>query len=235
MAYAPHTLVTFGGRLASTVSGVQEIWQCGIRLRIQLSDLVSWGGGVTNPATYMAAIASPLSTWFHTSSSTVGGSEFLGNRSDAYLDWLKVNNIGVDGKYADKIHTNRYDYATPLAGGAVNSSCPPFVTLAVSLTTASKRGPGHRGRIYLPLLPPLSTNAVISTLAQTQANGTVKALLNVLKAPSDTGGTITPVVASGINAATNPITGVACGQILDVQRRRKNKLPEGPYVSSTWP
>lgn len=239
MGYAAHTLVAFGGRL--TANAVPDEWQCGVRLRLLQPDGISQGNGVTSPAAYMAAIQAPLATWFHAANSTVGGSEFMALRADAWLDWVKVNNITAGavgkgqpgGKYADPT-TNVYDYPTPAVGGFLPTATPPFVTAAVSLTTALSRGPGHRGRIFLPFSISLDSTGRMSSTKQAQCNGTVKQLLTLLKAPTDANGTVVPIIASKINGSRAAITGVETGDVYDVQRRRKDDLIE-TYLHSVWP
>jgi hypothetical protein len=131
--------------------------------------------------------------------------------------------------------SHRFDYAAAQTGVIVANALPPFVTAAVSWLTAIQRGPGHRGRVYLPLgLASLHNTGQMTVTEQTQCNGTGKRLLDVLKNFTDTSGTAVPVVASGINGATNTITGIATGNVYDVQRRRKEQIPE-TYVTRTYP
>lgn len=234
MAYALHTLVAFGGRMTTLTPGDQ--WQCGVRVRVQDTDQISWLAGLTDPVTYMNAIATPLHNWWKNASVTTTGSEYLGMRGDAYLDWLKVNNIGTDGKYLDKTASHRVDYdSSAAAGPTANSACPPFVTICVSFLTALTRGRGHRGRIYLPFSVPMNAAGTVSSQAQAQCNGTARALLSVLAAPLDAGKHVIPVIASRLNGATNPITAVSTGGEMDVQRRRKEQLTENPYLTRAWP
>jgi hypothetical protein len=234
MAFTAHTLVAFGGKLTNNTSPDQ--WQCGVRLAILDPDGISWRAGLSDPQVYLNALHAPLLTWFQRALVTTAGSEFATLRADAYLDWVKVNNIDAAGHYADPTTTHRFDYSGTAGGGGSVNIIPPFVTAAVSLTTALARGRGHRGRIYLPFSIPLSTTGYLTAATQAGCNGTVKALLTVLKAPTytDSAGTVQPIIASKINGAKVPITGVACGSVFDVQRRRKEQLPE-TYVSSPWP
>lgn len=232
MAYSPHTLVAFGGPLTSLSPG--DEWQCGVRVRMLDPDGISWRGGAADPAAYMAAIQAPLLTWFKKAASTTAGSEFMGLRSDATLAWLKVNNIDTLGHYAQPV-ANRFDYAAQQQGGTLAAALPPFVTASISWLTALTRGRGHRGRIYLPLgLATTRNTGQLTVTEQTQCNGTGKGLLDVLKNFTDTTGTAVPVIASKLNGATNTITGIATGNVYDVQRRRKEQIPE-TYVTRSYP
>lgn len=233
MVYGPHALIAFGGPITNLSPG--DTWQCGVRVRVQQSDGVSWNPvGLTDPAGFMNALAPGLKTWFGRAAVVTTGSEFMGMRQDATLSWLKVNNIGPDGKYTPAGYSNIAAINPVQAGSVTGLALPSFVTLAVSTLTALSRGPGHRGRIYLPLgLVPTSNDQIGATL-QAQANGTVRALFDLIKATPDSAGTVQPIVASKINGATNQITAVACGNVLDVQRRRKEQIPE-TYVTHSWP
>lgn len=241
-----HTLVAFGGKLGtgSSVDG----WQCGIRI-MQGRLGVDYGpegtnAALTNPALYLSRIFAGLASWFATPLSTTVGSEFMALRSDATLEWVKVNNITAGevgkgnpgGKYADKSTTNVHTY-TPVTGASA-ATVPGFVTAAVSLTTDKQRGPGHRGRIYLPLAIVSVGTGRLTTQNQTQCIKTVKALLDVLNNAQDqaSNGTdlpVDPVIASRVNGTLNPIRGIACGDVYDVQRRRKEQLVEN-YTSITY-
>lgn len=239
MGYLVHTLIAFGGKLTNNTQ--PDEWQCGIRVRLLQPDGISIGNGVTDPAAVLNSLYGPLATWFGQAASTVGGSEKLGLRSDAFLDYLKVNNITAGavgrgqpgGKYASQT-SNVHLYDGTVHGAVVAANCPPFVTAAVSLTTALTRGPGHRGRIYLPLPLSLSPTGRMSTLQQQQCNGTVYGLLQTIKAVTDANGTIIPSICSSVNGSRAAITGIATGDVFDVLRRRKDDLAE-VYVSRTAP
>jgi hypothetical protein len=110
------------------------------------------------------------------------------------------------------------------------------ITCAISWTTAQNRGPGHTGRIYPPLaLQTLSGGGfTISSTTQDAINQTGKELLNVLATPDGTDASIVPIVVSAVDASWRPITGVRCGSVLDMQRRRKEQLTE-TYRAVAWP
>jgi hypothetical protein len=134
MAFTAHTLVAFGGKLTNNTSPDQ--WQCGVRLAILDPDGISWRAGLSDPQVYLNALHAPLLTWFQRALVTTAGSEFATLRADAYLDWVKVNNIDPAGHYADPTTTHRFDYSGTSGGGGSVNIIPPFVTAAVSLTTA---------------------------------------------------------------------------------------------------
>jgi hypothetical protein len=231
MAYMPHTLIAFGGKL--TTNSPPDSWQSGIRVRLLQPDGISQGNGVTDPAAFLTALAPLLLTWFQAAAVVTAGSERAAHRSDAYLDWLKVNNIGTDGKYSSQVsHTFSWDGTK--TGSATPTGQPPFVTAAVSLLTALTRGPGHRGRIYLPLTLALTPQGTLSALQQAQCNGIARSLLTTIAGVTDANGTVIPIVASKVNGSRAAINAVATGSVFDVQRRRKEQILE-TYVTRTWP
>lgn len=248
--YAPHTLVSFGGKLGIAPS--QDAWQCGVRI-MQARTGADWhdtdtDASLSNPALYMTRLAAGLKAWFTRAAVTAAGSEFMGLRGDATLEWLKVNNItggllgkgNPGGKYANQGTSNVYTYTSPVGAGSVvgvASNIPPFVTVAVSFTTDKTRGRGHRGRIYLPLGFTSQNTGRINGSQIPQALGTAKALLDALNAANDqaSNGTDLAVdaVVAGIDGTLNLIRGISVGDVYDVQRRRKEQLVE-TYTSSTY-
>jgi hypothetical protein len=170
-----------------------------------------------DPDGYLADIHGPLGTWF--------GAVGTKMSSTSNLKWVKANHIGADGLYVDSTTSYTYDYGTPIPGG-VAQSMPGFCTLAYTWETGVLRGPGHRGRIYPPncvYAPATAFTVGASQRDNNAANGA--GLLAVLK---NTGGVDgrrgTPCVASKVNGAVTPITGCSSDDVMDVQRRRKNRV-----------
>jgi hypothetical protein len=177
----------------------------------------------------MNDLQATLRTWFTTAVTGVGCS------GGATLAWLKVNNIGADGKYSNKSVTNRYDYANPGAGPVTAAGQCPMITLAYTFTSLRARGPGSKGRIYLPLNLPAQYSSTLSTVANyvTHAKNLLAAIQRPVGAASNANG-VFPIIASGRNAQNFQINGVRVGNVMDVQRRRKNAIAE-TYTSSVYP
>jgi hypothetical protein len=208
MPYTPHALLTFGGTWSDQPS---EIWACNVRLS------ADGGGGVTlDTAGLMNDIYAPLSTWYALPASRMS--------SDSKLMFLKVNMIGDDGKYVSRTATNRHDYVGTLGGAT--PAAPQFCSLAYSWSTANARGPAHHGRIYPPNAAFVIVNgSKISAADATINTAAAKALLTVFRNVGGADGRRgTPVVASNIGGAIQPITGVSTDDLYDVQRRRKNRI-----------
>ena len=220
MPFRPHTRVTLQGEIFSG-STVLDIWSCNINV---VRNLLF--GPLDDPAAYLEQIAAPMAAWF------TGATHRM--RNDVRLTQLKVNNIGADGKYSDPGHPHTNAYGPLVVGGSVTVDTPPMCSLAWSWTTSLFRGPGHTGRIYPPNAL-LGTTAANSKVTSGEAGTHVtaaKALLDVLR---NTGGILaSPCVSSAVLEDNVLITGVRVGDVIDVQRRRKNAEVE-TYSASAWP
>lgn len=220
-AYAPHTLVAFGGVLNSAAD-VPEIWQCGVRV----TDVVG-GGPLANHTAYLAGIHASLGAWF-------SGVDPVGFCPMTSLNWIKANPINAAGKYASDT-TYLYDYPDPVAGGISGPALPikpDILSVVLSWSTAKARGKSHAGRIYLP-------NYLVHTVVDGSMRITAGdvtgwvtkgvALLGVL---ANSAVKAVPIIASSAGP-TAQITGVRVGNVLDVQRRRKDALREA-YTSAPF-
>jgi hypothetical protein len=219
MAYTPHVLVALGG---SWVGDTGEMWECTVRLR------ADGGGGVTiDPEAYLADIKPNLSTWFH----AVDTGMMMSSR----LKWIKCNHIGADGLYVDPTTTHVTDYSPAVAGGMADAG-PGFCSIAYTWETAVARGPGHRGRVYMPNCTVAGSGSVfkIGTGSRDQNATAGAGLLAVLKNSAGANGTKgTPVVASKIGGAIHDIVACTSDDIFDVQRRRKDRIigsRSGPFA-----
>lgn len=212
MAFAPHSRVSFGGTLSPSGFGdTGDIWQCNVSIVNG-----SIGGGFDNGA-YLEEIAGPLLAWYQAPAN--------GLSIGAFLRWVKCNAINADGTYFDGNNTNVHDYPGDLTRGGAQPKNPDIISIATSWRTSKARGPGSHGRIYLPNNTyGETTDITIAPPDQLKAANAGKALLQVLA--NGPGITVTPVVASKVNATNTPITRVAVGSVKDVQRRRKNAIKE---------
>lgn len=227
MVWAPHTLVSWGGQLWDASSGGSslDVWSNNVRVA-KAAEGATPDGPLSDPAAYMASIATPLSNWYTSSYAQIS--------SWCSLDWLKVNNIGSDGKYSDESTTNVHDYTSPPRGDE-DPHGPGFTCCALSWTTAIVRGPACRGRIYPPNNCWASTGGIrVDGTYQGLLVTGAQHLLTLLAAGVSGSDVALPVVASSKNAAIQGITGVRVGNVIDVQRRRKNAVTE-EYASGVWP
>lgn len=228
MTFKRHWLLSFGG----TVAGGKDIWSNNIRMMNEPSGV---------PDTIPGAVLETL-----LDDMTTDVQNFIRDTRNyvstaVTLTWVKLNEINELGHYADTTNTHaRYlttGSALPPVNG-INSStfCPSYQTVAVTTTTARQRGPGSKGRFFIPqCAPPLNTDGTLTTLAQTNIAAGAAAFLTALADESGVDVTaIRPAVVSNVGSPgpTEPITGVAVGNVPDVQRRRKSNIIEG-YTKAT--
>jgi hypothetical protein len=155
---------------------------------------------------------------------------------DAKIETLKLNEIGVDGKYTHD-NTVLYDYPTPLSGIAGIQPAPQ-VALAVTLGTPIKRGRAAHGRFYVPIPGvTLLASPVVTGVAGTMDNGTQTSYANAAATYVNAINQAVPGyrvgVVSDVGVGTyQPVTHVRVGRVLDTIRSRRNKFPEQHYTSS---
>jgi len=212
MPYTPgnfdsaHLYVQWGGKLPGN-----EQWSCGFRMRKKTAGAVDSGSGLlVNVGAALVA--------FHTRDESHISAQ-------AKLSFVKVNAIGVNGRYVGD-GTNEATYAD--VGGAWTGAqkFPNQVAWAVSLTTGFSRGPAHRGRFFLPL--PMCTLDTDSRVADADADalhGSVQTLITNLNAVNADYEVAVFSRKSGA-AGNRRVTGNQVGRVLDTQRRRRRALVE---------
>jgi hypothetical protein len=220
MSWPQHWLLVFGGKLNASGAG-GEIWQCGIR------GVPGVAAAYGQEDATLANIQPAMAAWFSSSANLM--------RSDADLRFLKLNQIGPDGKYTDSV-THQVDFG-PVNGGAA-SDVPFILTAAISWVTDAARGLAHTGRIYPPVALPSGASMQIAGSVLDQLVTSGKNLLAAAAAASSTSpatsfqGIAGRVVSS--QGAIRAITGVRVGSVIDVQRRRKDALVES-YHQAAYP
>lgn len=148
------------------------------------------------------------------------------------LRWIKLSVIGEDGKVIGE--PKYYDYTTPVIG-TTTIATPPQDSIVVTLTTDKPRGLANKGRIYLPsgFADVQGTDGRISPSAATSIANRFATLMTAINTYCvSTIGQYGVGVASSVGAgAFEIVTGVAVGNLIDTQRRRRNRLTE-TYTSA---
>jgi hypothetical protein len=222
--FPPHAYVQLSGKLDLHIAGDKaDIWSSGMRI------LGNTGAGspgfLANEETYLDYAVPRLKAWFVLAASLI--------RSDATLDTIKINNILPNGHYQDG--TTHLRTFTPVAGAVSGSGLPTFTSVAWSWSTAQQRGLASKGRNYLPNTYVWLAGSGITTVSRTAHVAAAKAFLTAMSGtlPESEGAVV--AVVSGVRAgASNLITGVRVGDLIDVQERRRNATPES-YATSVWP
>ena len=142
------------------------------------------------------------------------------------LTGLKVAAINLDGSYIydPKVYTD----VSPVHGGTSDIAVPS--TIAVSLFAAGSLGAGNRGRMYLPHTSfatiasrPFAVASVATALAA--AGVTFVHAVNTVVA-GYTGAPVVSVMSQAGSGSHKPVTRVRVGNVVDTQRRRRNRLQE---------
>lgn len=193
----------FGGPLYS------DIWQCTLHME---------GTGMPTADAALDDLVKDLSTWMAASNSA----------SSAALGWVKFNEIDpVSRRYKSATETHERILTTPVKG-RVEGNGMPQQTLCISLLTGAKRGLASRGRFYPPAT--IASLGPDGTVNPNAVQATATAARTLITNLNNWPGTDTPlggqVVVLGGNGTTRPVTAVSVGNVMDTQRRRRNKLRE---------
>jgi len=211
-----HLLINFHGAMPGG-----EIWSVGFRTQAAAPDLTALQPYADYAADAWRVIASG------------GGSFDAMNPIQVTFVGCTVRLIGVDGKtvaQAEGLPT------APSSGSNSAPGLPNQCAITVSLLTA-RAGRSYRGRVYLPALTvgALSTTGRLSADVQGFAVDFVHAMIGALNGTFTPTGVVPPVPATryriAIESKTSgqppaPVTLVRCGDVIDTQRRRRDKLSE---------
>lgn len=206
-----------------TMFGGLEHWSTGFYMG-------ATGADATAPTEeFLGIAAAAWKTFFQNSTSWISGQYQVTGVRGALLDTAGKT---IPGSIAN------YFEPTPYSGGAGPSAMPPQCALVATLVTATPRGLGSKGRMYLPGICATvnSSGHIASADANNIAinlrtffaalNGTVERPGTLITASK---GSKPPLVGPGVNRV---VTNIKVGNVYDTQRRRRNELVE---VYSTSP
>lgn len=218
--YTPHVLLNLSGPL-----GPQEEWSTGCRY-------IAPAGLIPTQAQLQELCddtADDFATQWVKAAGHIGAT--------AGLKTIKINAINPDGKYRDPI-TARHDFQTAIYGPD-SPSMPDFNAISLTLGTGYNRGRAHSGRMYPPNYGvPLASASPPKIAAQQQGELGIwlKDLLQIIV--DGVGGIqlnlLRPAVCSKIDGTVRPVTEIRVGNVIDVQRRRKNHVTE-VYIATPFP
>lgn len=211
-----HVKITFEG---DTGRG-EDIWSTGIRVAPGVPVPGGIGEGTTD--NIVASAAEAWETFWDATRGLI----------PQYFRTLSVKAavINPNGRYPDEYSPSVIDLETPLVGGSGGTVIKaPQSTVVASLRSTKERGLATKGRMYLPIngLTISPSTGRIGNTAQidTIGNAMVGLLDDLLGFWSDMN--FSPVIMSNVGGgATNTISRVLIGDVLDTQRRRKNAYQE---------
>lgn len=216
MAYVnPFIKLTWGGSVAG-----EDIW----------SNSLSLAGNQAVPIqeVFNALDLTAINALIQTAYSGTGG--LVPYCTYAYV---KAAVIGTDGKTVGE--PKIYDRPQAMPGTATFTT-PPQSSVAVTLTTDQVRGLAHEGRIFLPAgFGDVAANTGrISALVLSQLLTRFTTFFDGINTYLDTiPGQYSIYIASAVRqGAFRRVTGVRIGNLVDTQRRRRNRLAE-TYTSGS--
>lgn len=151
----------------------------------------------------------------------------LGWADYSVLRSIKVSALDTSNHYL--VEPFSYEDATPTKGTA--AGVPPQCTVVLSLRSGFSLGRANYGRMYLPHTRP-AFPAMLPVMDDTAAGAIAdagKVFVNALadRINDSTTATVFPAIMSAVGSGTaKGVTAVACGNVIDTQRRRRNGLNE---------
>jgi hypothetical protein len=228
MTYQRHWLLSWGGTLATR----RDIWANNVRFMNRetgSSDSI----GPDRMETLLDDFVGDIRAWVTNLASY--------HSNQVQVTWVKFNEIGPDGRYVDQTTTHaRYLSGTsgdfPVINGTSTNPCPAYQSVCITTTTDVERGPGSKGRLFIPQCSvPLDSFGQISTANLTQMAAAAASFFTDLgNEPSLDVTAVAPHVVSNVGnpGPARRITGVKVGDVPDIISRRKNNIRE-VYQSAT--
>lgn len=220
MAYRPHIVVQYGGRLG-TNSG--EIWTNSLRFVTSSTDVTdlqglaeAWGSELSDAVTSIVSLG--------------------GYSSAAHLDWIKANAVDASG-HQPNTSTNVMYAGEDFAATVGTLPAGPYQNaLVITFTTQAARGRASRGRVYVPTGSwtdgsdwDKQTGLMSLSNAELYRDRWAAFLTDLDDNPGVDFANLRAAVVSKLG--TDPgnwhaISGVKVGRVIDTQRRRRNALNE---------
>lgn len=174
------------------------------------------------PTEVPAGVITALSTFHNTANIT----------TSCAMDLIKLNLIGTDGRYVNN-DTVLHEFETPVTGTG-STAFPPQVSLAVTLLGSRSRGPGSRGRFYIPgpALVIQGDGRITSSAALNIANMAANMIQDINEALPLWRVANMSNVGAGVKSM---ISGVSVGRVYDTIRSRRRSLDEDRQVSTVDP
>lgn len=229
MPYPPHYLLAWGGDFSSDPG---EMWNNNLRLAVD--DNVDLATHTSLDDGAMSSALDGLVTKIQTHISTVTS----GYGSNARLTYVKLNEIDSTGLYKNKTDSNTRFLGSPYTSGGSSTALPLTSSLVVTFLTSADRGPGSRGRVYVPQPAVALNSAGKYRITQAVAEGFMtqwRTFLDGIEIGVP-GSPIVPSVVSdrGPSGVARTINRVQVGDIIDHMGSRRNRLKETRYTSPTF-
>lgn len=199
-----HTRVTIRGKLSSGA----ESWSTGFSTPPVI-------GATVGDMEDLAQLA--ITRWV---------ADFIGGASA----WIPLQ-VTAEGAIAQQVNASGHVtvsgesvLTTPAEGGGSGNQLPPECAVVVSLRTGTS-GPRGRGRMYLP---PVTVGATTTTgmLSTTARSSILAAMQDFFNTWNSDPSTLTASVASNAGVFVEAISNIRVGNVIDAQRRRRDRIVE---------
>lgn len=213
MAY-PYSFIklTFGGDLRDT----DEVWACGFHIGRESANTTQ--NDLENIGSIQLQVIWDAIANFHSN----GANDVPTNMR---LQWVKMAAVGTNGKYLGAPVEHIYSTAR---SGSNTKGFIPSTAVVYTLVADKFKDPGKYNRFYLPTTPPTASNGHKLTSAETEDRATSLAnIVNDINAALavEFSGLRVRIVSQKTNIYRQ-VSSVRVGDIIDVQRRRRNALRE---------
>jgi hypothetical protein len=153
--------------------------------------------------------------------------------ASATLEYVKMARIGTDGHYIDDKPVISNQAPAGSAGSGV-SAHPPQIALAVTLLGPNPRGAAGKGRLYLPnpAFAVAGDGRISAAQAEAVANHIAGFINQVNTIMTGAVHIVGPATATGRAGASQPVTGIRVGRVLDTMRSRRSSMPEEPVAAT---
>lgn len=194
--------------------------------------------GPTIPAVTQAlldGLAADIASWWDNPLAVAPGNG-LNMATPCILTGIKLNRIGIDGKYVDN-DTMEKVLAVPVPGGG-GSQPAPQLTIASTLRGPDERGAAGKGRMFWPpsslVVSGIGADGRLADASALQYAHGVATFIRLVNTRYATAGV--PAVAviasrSGVGRF-QVVTKVTVGKVVDTMRSRRNKQLEQPVEAA---
>lgn len=218
--------MTFARVILSGTLGQSETWSCGLAYRCNFEEPLPWAQNELQDAALRIAAVVP-------------GGDIKQAPSTAVRSTL----VRVEQRTDANVLVAAAEAAwTQLGSSGAGASKPPQTAIVFSLRTGIP-GARRRGRIYWPALAAtidatsLRLTSTATTAYATQMAAYLDGIETALKEaihPSPSLSDFSLAVYSPTDRVCTDVKTIMVGDVLDVQRRRRDKIPEA-YASHSYP
>lgn len=170
------------------------------------------------PASNVNAISNAIEAWFQRPATRIS--------SNVELDRVKVNLVDTTGRYVNESETFEREIDPMLKGGSSATPWPPQCSIAVTLKSDKRRGPGAFGRFY----PPMTVGVIQQDgrISAGQAEDMAESAATLIRDLNLSAGLTLQVVNASMvgSGAFEKVTSVRVGRVVDTIQRRRNALIE---------